>query len=165
MRTKFFAVLLAGVLLFAGAATASSKATTSTHSCLTGSDIKPPSDQTLEISFQALRPFYRAGDTVKALVVVKRRVDVNGVREATSRPAADVNVAIGLTLGETYMTGSAITDADGKALVSINTWDDLSSGWAHAKAIAWKEHSNAICHTKVEEYGKSIQERFVKIRS
>lgn len=164
MRAKIFALPLAVFLLFAGAATASSKMSTSTHDCVDAPQASP-SGETLEVTFQALRSTYRAGDTVKALVTVHRSAGTNKSREASRHPAAGVSVVIGLTVGDTFVSGGAVTGSDGKVVVSIPTWDDMQGGWGHAKAIAWKDHAEAICHTKVSEQGKRAQKRFIKIRS
>lgn len=101
---------------------------------------------------------YRVGDTAKINVTVTRPAHEDplglGVEQEPpeSFPAEEVNVGIGLRVGDVFLFGHAITDANGKATVKIKIKSYTPAGRASADAYAWKTTFETTC-AKVEENG------------
>ncbi len=161
MRAKIWTLAIMAALAVAGPAGAASRLEANTHDCLSARTAhKAPDTQTLRLQAASLRAAYKAGEVVQVAVAVTRHV-----AGGTTRPAEDVEVAVGLTIGDQFVLGSGTTSADGKVVISVDTWNDAEAGWAKVRVTAWKDYLEGPCHTTVGEYGRQSYKRFVKIRS
>ena len=109
---------------------------------------------------------YRIGDTAKLKVSVSRVADEDPVTDdgqpwPTGRPidepAPDVSMGVGLMVGNVFLTGGAITDADGKATVSVKIEPYTKPGKAtsriYAEKILIKDFPSSACRIVIKEYG------------
>ena len=69
-----------------------------------------------------------------------------------STPAADVNVGVGIHVGEVFVPGFAQTDQDGEATVTIRLPNYMKPGIADLDGYAWKVQADSPCLT-IEEDG------------
>ncbi len=124
---------------------------------------------TLHIEAKPAKKTYRRGDKVKVFMEVTRPAeeDPAGNRtpmpRPTFEPAADVDVAMTLSINYTYTWDTGVTDEDGKATLLIPYPKDGHTGWARGDASAEKMHySNNGC-PDVREVGYRSYPKFVKI--
>ena len=151
--------LLAGLLSFGAATPAQACSSRGVRTMLrSGSAIEVVSLRTYHLVVEADKPAYKIGDTAVVNVTVTRPAheDPLGqgipIEPAESYPAEEVNVGIGLRIGEVFLFGHALTNAEGLAKVKIDIKDYTPAGKASADAYAWKTVQETPC-AKVEENG------------
>ncbi len=114
--------------------------------------------RTFHLEVKPLKKRYKVGETAKIEVTVTRPAheDPAGlgvpIDPPQSFPAEDVNVGMGLRIGDVFLFGHAVTDADGKAVIKIKIKSYTPAGKATADAYAWKTAADTTC-AKVEENG------------
>jgi hypothetical protein len=114
--------------------------------------------RTYNLKVKADKRSYRVGDTAKVHVTVTRpaKEDPLGqgipLNSPESFPAEDVNVGIGLRIGEVFLFGHNVTDAEGHAIVKVKIASYTPTGKASADAYAWKTAVDSPC-ARVEENG------------
>ncbi|MEA2447600.1 MAG: hypothetical protein QOK47_1237 [Actinomycetota bacterium] len=101
---------------------------------------------------------YKIGDTAVIKVNVSRPADQdplgNGIPidRPTSQPAENVNVGIGLRVGDVFLFGHSMTDANGDASVKVKLEPWTPPGNAIADAFAWNIVQDTPC-LRIEENG------------
>ncbi|MGH2747593.1 MAG: hypothetical protein ACRDKB_06680 [Actinomycetota bacterium] len=141
------ASLVAGVLFAAPAPSAA-------HGC---GDSETYAVRNFHIEMKPVKKTYHVGDTAKVKFTVTRPAheDPAGAGQEydppMSFPAEDVQLGVGLFVGETFFTGWALTDAEGKAMVSIKILRYADTGPAHARAYATKMIHQNVCVTVLED--------------
>lgn len=114
--------------------------------------------RTYHLEVEADKKAYKVGDTAKINVKVTRPAheDPAGlgipIDPPESFPAEDVNVGMGLRIGNVYLFGYSRTNADGLAVVKIQIKSYTPAGKASADAFAWRTAVDTTC-AKVEENG------------
>ena len=114
--------------------------------------------RTYHLEVEADKKAYKVGDTAKINVTVTRPAHEDPVGLGVpidppqSFPAEDVNVGLGLRVGNVYLFGYSRTNADGLAVVKVPIKSYTPAGKAMADAFAWRAAVEAPCF-KVEENG------------
>ena len=163
MRTRTALVLstalLSGLLAFGHAAPAQACSSRGVRAMLrSGSALEVVSLRTYHLVVEADKPSYKVGDTAVINVTVTRPAHEDPLGQGIpidppeSFPAEEVNVGIGLRIGDVFLFGHALTDAEGLAKVKIDIKSYTPAGKASADAYAWKTVQETPC-AKVEENG------------
>ena len=79
----------------------------------------------------------------------------------TSVPAADVNVGIGIHVGDVFAPGFGVTDENGKVTVTIKLPKYMKPGSASIDAYAWKIAFDTPCLTLEEDGFTHVDNAFV----
>ena len=114
--------------------------------------------KTFTIEVKPLAKSYKVGDTAKIEVTVTRPgqedpLELGVPLESPQQfPAEEVNVGVGLRVGDVFLFGFDITDAEGKATVPVKIKPYTPGGTATADIFAWKKQADTPC-AKVEENG------------
>ncbi len=114
--------------------------------------------RTYHLVVKADKRAYQVGEVAKVNVTVTRPAHEDPVgagieqEPPESFPAEDVNVGIGLRVGDVFLFGHSVTDSDGFAQVKIKIKDYTPAGKASADAYAWKMAVDTPC-ARVEENG------------
>ena len=82
----------------------------------------------------------------------------------TSAPAADVNVGIGIHVGDVFVPGFGVTDQNGKVRVTIKLPSYMRPGTASIDAYAWKIQADSPCLTLEEDGFTHVDKAFVVTR-
>lgn len=153
------AVLLAGTLSFASAAPAQACSAQGARSGMrSGALLETFGLRTFHLVVEADKRSYRVGQTAKIHVAVTRPAHEDPLGEGIpldppqSFPAEDVNVGIGLRVGDVFLFGHDMTDAEGHATVKVLIAPYAPAGKATADAFAWKTQVESPC-ARVEENG------------
>ena len=78
-----------------------------------------------------------------------------------SVPAADVNVGIGIHVGDVFAPGFGVTDENGEATITIKLPKYMKSGSASLDAYAWKIAVDTPCLTLEEDGFTHVDNAFV----
>lgn len=122
--------------------------------------------RTFHIVAKAQKKTYRLGDLVKVDVKVTRPAHEDPVdagialEPPVSMPAEDVNVSVGLYVGDHYLYGIGVTDAEGKDTISIKL-SAPQAGWVRADVAARQFYNRGGC-PDIEEEGYVSYPRFFK---
>jgi hypothetical protein len=114
--------------------------------------------RTFHIDAKVRRTKYRIGETATFDVVVVRPAEEDpfalGVptEGVEPMPAEDVSVGVGLLIGNVFLPGFAITDAEGKATITVKIQKYVKPGPVDAAFYAWKVQADTPC-LRVEENG------------
>lgn len=173
-RTSLVAVtaILAGTMSLASATPAQACSARGVRSGLrSGALIETFGLRTYHLEVEADKSFYRIGETAKVHVTVTRPAHEDPLGEGIpidppqSFPAEDVNVGIGLRIGDVFLFGHNVTDAEGRTTVKIKIASYAPTGKASADAYAWKTQVDSPC-ARVEENGYTqVPNIFTIIRS
>ena len=151
--------LLAGLLSVGTASPAQACSARGVRTMLrSGNALEVVSLRTFHLVVEADKPSYKVGETAVINVTVTRPAHEDPAGQGipmeppTSEPAPDVNVGIGLRVGDVFLFGHALTNADGLAAVKIKLKDYTPAGKAMVDAYAWKTVQETPC-LKVEENG------------
>lgn len=151
--------LLAGLLTVGAATPAQACSSRGVRTMLrSGNALEVISLRTYHLVVEADKPAYKVGDTAVVNVTVTRPAHEDPLGQGIpidppeSFPAEDVNVGIGLRVGDVFLFGHALTNADGLAKVKIDIKSYTPAGKASADAYAWKTVQDTPC-AKVEENG------------
>ena len=124
--------------------------------------------RTFTVQLKAAKKTYRIGETaiVHATVTRPANEDPLGLGQQfeppMSFPAEEVNVGIGLRVGDVFLFGFGVTDADGKADLKIDIKSYAPTGKAIADGFAWKRQFEAPC-ANVEENGYTFAPGIFKV--
>ena len=124
--------------------------------------------RTFTVQLKAAKKVYRVGETavVKATVTRPANEDPLGLGQdfdpPMSFPAEEVNVGIGLRVGDVFLFGFAVTDANGRADIEIDIKSYTPAGKAIADGFAWKRQVEQPC-ANVEENGYTFAPGIFKI--
>ena len=111
---------------------------------------------------------YKVGDTIQFPVRVSRPSDSDplGLGVPTDPgsigPAEEVNIGVGLLVGEVFLPGFAVTDANGEALIKVKVESYVKPATVDAAFYAWKVAVDTPC-VRVEENGFRPVSRMFKI--
>ena len=111
---------------------------------------------------------YEVGDTAKVLITVTRPAheDPAGLgiyqEPPQSYPAENVNAGVGLRVGDVFLFGHAMTDAQGKAVVDVKLEPWTPSGTAIADAFVWNVVQDTPC-LRIEENGYTQKPNIFKV--
>jgi hypothetical protein len=111
---------------------------------------------------------YRVGQTAKFHMIVTRPGPQDPLGLGVSwdppykEPAADVNVGIGLRVGDVFLFGIAVTNEKGEAIVPIKLLPYTPTGTAAADAVGWQIVHQNTCLT-VQEIGYASDPRAFKV--
>ena len=150
--------LLAGLLALGPATSAQACSSRGVRTMLRSGALEVVSLRTYHLVVEADKPSYKVGDTAVINVTVTRPAHEDPLGQGIpvdppeSFPAEEVNVGIGLRVGDVFLFGHALTNADGLAKVKIQIKDYTPAGKASADAYAWKTVQETPC-AKVEENG------------
>jgi hypothetical protein len=117
---------------------------------------------------------YRIGDTIKVNILITRTSDKDPVTDEgqelpgdrpVREPAEGVNLGVGVFVGDVYLDGGGLTDANGKATVKILVQDYVKPGVADTRIYAYKRYLDDIPARCVilEEWGMKEQPGTFKI--
>jgi hypothetical protein len=124
--------------------------------------------KTFRIQVKPTEKSYKVGETAKIEVNVSRPGEEDplelGVPITSPQyfPAEEVNVGVGLRVGDVFLFGFDITDEEGKAMVPVKIKPYTPGGTATADIFAWKTQANTPC-LKVEENGYTQYPNIFKI--
>lgn len=163
MRKKTAAALATGLLasvlaVGVGASPAQACSGRSVRTQMRSGSLEVVGVRTFHLEVKALKKAYKVGETAKIQVVVTRPAheDPAGigvqVDPPESFPAEDVNVGMGLRIGDVFLFGHAVSDENGKAVVKIQIKSYTPAGRVTADAFAWRTAADTTC-AKVEEHG------------
>lgn len=160
-RTSLVAVtaVLAGTMAFASSAPAQACAARGVKSGLrSGALLETVGLKTYHLEVKPDKRSYKIGETAQVHVTVTRPAKEDPLGEGIpmdspkSFPAEEVNVGIGLRIGDVFLFGHNITDAEGHTTVKIKIASYAPAGKAYADAYAWKTAVDSPC-ARVEENG------------
>lgn len=111
---------------------------------------------------------YSVGDTIVFDVKVVRPDDsdpfgMGAPMPVDKTPAEEVNVGAGLIINDVFLSGFAITDAEGKAVIKIKIEKYARPGVADAAFYAWKTQAETPC-LRVEENGFRAYPEIVTVK-
>ena len=81
-----------------------------------------------------------------------------------SAPAADVNVGIGIHVGDVFVPGFGVTDENGEVRVTIKLPSYMRPGTASIDAYAWKIQADTPCLTLEEDGFTHVDKAFAVTR-
>jgi hypothetical protein len=114
--------------------------------------------RTFTLELESAKPTYKIGETAIVKARVTRPADEDPLQlgvpldSPEQYAAADVNVGIGLRIGDVFLFGFGITDANGEADIKIKLKSYTPTGTAIADGFAWKRQFESPC-ANVEENG------------
>jgi hypothetical protein len=123
---------------------------------------------TFTVAIHPMRKVYEVGDTAKFHMKVTRPgpQDPLGLGQSWNppmhEPAEDVNVGIGLRVGQVFLFGIGTTNQKGEATVGIKLLPYTPSGTASADGVAWKVQHQNTCAT-VQEIGYASAPRAFRV--
>lgn len=110
------------------------------------------------IESEATKQVYKIGDTAVFHTTVVRPAEEDPLNMGIPTdgvdpsPAADVNVGVGLLIGDVFLPGFARTDANGHAKIKIKIEKYVKPGAADAAFYAWNVVQDTPC-LRIEENG------------
>lgn len=173
-RTSLLMVtaILAGIMAFASSAPAQACSTRGVRSGVrSGVLLETVGLRTYHLEVKPDKKFYQVGDTAQVHVTVTRPAKEDPLGEGIpidppqSFPAEDVNVGIGLRIGDVFLFGHNMTDAQGRTTVKVKIAGYAPAGKASADAYAWRTAVDTPC-ARVEENGyTAVPNIFTVLRS
>lgn len=124
--------------------------------------------KTFHLVVKGQKKVYKVGDTAKIEVMVTRpgHEDPAGLgiyqEPPESFPAENVNAGIGLRVGDVFLFGHSMTDAQGKAVVEVKLESWTPAGTAIADAFAWNTQVDTPC-LRIEENGYQQKPNVFKV--
>jgi hypothetical protein len=125
--------------------------------------------RTFHIEAKTKSKAYRIGEFIKVPVEVTRpakedplRLDLPWERPFV-QPAADVNVGVGLLIGEVFLPGYGKTNEDGKTTIKIKVERYVKPAKADAAFYSWNVMAESPCFN-VQEDGFRIYPEMFKVR-
>lgn len=150
--------LIAGLISVGSAAPAHACGAGGARAMLRSGAMETVALRTFHLEVEPTKKRFKVGEVAKIKVTVTRPAHEDplglGVEQEPphSEPAEDVNVGMGLRIGDVFLFGHAITNEDGLATVKIKIKSYTPAGKANADAYAWKTVADTTC-LKVEENG------------
>ena len=114
--------------------------------------------KTFHLEVKGMKKVYKVGETAQIQVTVTRPAHEDpaglGIYQdpPQSFPAENVNAGVGLRVGDVFLFGHAMTDANGVAKVGVKLEDWTPAGTAIADAFSWNTQVDTPC-LRVEENG------------
>jgi len=122
--------------------------------------------RTLHIEAEWTRKTYRIGDVAKLKVKVTRPAEEDPATDEghplpapppESEPAEGIIVGVGVYVGDVYLSGGDVTDANGETVVELRLEDHVRPAKATSRVYASKKHlddapGGQTCVT-MEEFG------------
>ena len=150
-----------------GAGDACSASTVSTM-MRDGSNMETVALRTFHLVIKAAKKSYAVGDTAVVHAKVTRPAHEDPLQLGVtfdppkSFPAEEVNVGIGLRIGDVFLFGFGITDENGEADIKIKIQPYTKPGTAIADAFSWKRQLETPC-LNVEENGYTFAPGIFKV--
>ena len=162
--------MLLGAAVFATVLAAPANATTSgvgaSVPCSTGQvrgmmrdgEMETVALRTFTLELESAKPTYRIGETAIVHARVTRPADEDPLQlgvpldSPEQYGAADVNVGVGLRIGDVFLFGFGVPDANGEVDVKVKLKSYTTPGTAMADGFAWKRQFESPC-ANVEENG------------
>ena len=159
-RTSLVAAtaVLAGMLSFATATPAQACSARGVRSGLRSGAFETIGLRTFRLEVKPDKRSYKVGDVAKIHVTVTRPAEEDPFGQGipldppNTYPAEGVNVGIGLRIGDVFLFGHNVTDAEGHAVVSIKIASYAPAGKATADTYSWYTQFDSPC-ARVEENG------------
>lgn len=123
--------------------------------------------RTFSVEIKPLAKSYAIGRPAKVAVTVTRPARKDPLQlgpefdPPASVPAADVNVGVGIHVGEVFVPGFAQTNEDGEATVTIRLPSYMKPGVANLDGYAWKVQADSPCLTIEEDGYTHLDKAFV----
>lgn len=162
--------ILAALLVVAPASSAAACSSRNVRAMVRSGAIEVVALRTYHLEVEPSQKTYKVGDTAKINVVVTRPAHEDPAGQGIpidppqSFPAEGVNVGIGLRIGDVFLFGHSVTNADGLAVVKVPIKSYTPAGKAFADAYAWKTAADTPC-LRVEENGyRQMPDLFTVIR-
>ena len=114
--------------------------------------------RTFTLELESAKPSYKIGETAIVHARVTRPADEDPLQlgvpldSPEQYAAADVNVGIGVRIGDVFLFGFGITDENGEVDVKIKLKSYTPTGTAILDGFAWKRQVETPC-ANVEENG------------
>lgn len=121
------------------------------------------------IEAKTKRKAYRVGEFVKVPVEVTRPAKEDPLKLGLPwerpfvQPAEDVNVGVGLLIGDVFLPGFGVTNEDGRTTIKIKVERYVRPAKADAAFYAWNMMAETPCFN-VQEDGFRIYPEMFKIR-
>ena len=121
-------------------------------------DMEVVSLKSLHIEAATAKKSYRLGEIAKFPVVVTRPAENDPLGQGIPmdrpmvEPAANVNIGVGLLIGEVFLPGFAVTDENGEALIKVKIEKYVKPSVAHGSFYTWNVIQDTPC-LKLEESG------------
>jgi hypothetical protein len=121
------------------------------------------------IEAKSKQPVYRIGDTATFPIELTRPAKEDPLKEGLPwdrpivEPASDVNVGVGLLIGDVFLPGFAVTDENGQALVKIKLERYVRPSTADAAFYAWNVVQESPCLT-IQEDGFRVYQGMFKVK-
>lgn len=150
--------ILAALLVVAPVSSAGACSSRNVKSMIRSGAIEVVGLRTYHLEVAPSKKAYKVGDTAQINVTVTRPAHEDPLGQGIpvdppeSFPAEGVNVGIGLRIGDVFLFGHAVTNADGVAKVMVPIKSYTPAGKAYADAYAWKTAADTPC-LKIEENG------------
>ena len=131
-------------------------------------DMEVVSLRDLYVEAKVKEKSYQIGDTIQFPVTVSRPAESDplGLGVPTDPgslgPAEEVNIGVGLLIGDVFLPGFAVTDANGEALIKVKVEKYVKPAVVDAAFYAWKIALNTPC-VIVQENGFRAVARMFKI--
>lgn len=162
--------ILAALLVVAPASSAAACSSRNVQGMMRSGAIEVVALRTYHLEVKPSQKTYNVGDTAKIRVLVTRPAHEDPVGQGIpidppqSFPAEEVNVGIGLRIGDVFLFGHSVTNADGLAVVKVPIKSYTPAGKAFADAYAWKTAADTPC-LRVEENGyRQMPDLFTVLR-
>ena len=133
-----------------------------------GANFETAALRTFHLVMKAEKKTYRIGETaiIKATVTRPAHEDPFQLGVTFEPPqsyaAPDVNVGVGVRVGDVFLFGFGITDENGKADVKVKIQPYTRPGTAISDGFAWKRQLETPCLT-VEENGYTFAPGMFKV--
>ncbi len=167
-RTRMLTVVLAVALLATLFGPAVSPATA--IPCSGTKAMETLSLRTFKIDAKPQRKTYKVGQTVLIEALVVRPDDTDPFQQGIptdgvdKRPAEGINIGAGLLIGDVFLPGFAVTDAEGKALLKIKLEKYVKPAVVDVALYAWNVVQDTPC-LRVEENGyRAYPEMFAVVK-
>jgi hypothetical protein len=124
--------------------------------------------KTFYIEAKAAKKVYKVGQTAVINVNITRPSDQDPagmgipMERPVTEPAQDVNVGIGVRVGDVFLFGYGLTDAKGNAAVKVKIESWTPAGTAIADIFAWLIQADTPC-LRIEENGYRQNPRAFKV--
>lgn len=119
--------------------------------CLAPHDTQPT--RTFEVEVRAARDVYQLGEKARFRVKVTRVLHGEVVG-----PAEGAHVGVFVTLDDVLLTGDAVTDTKGRAVVKVLLRRYAPTGFADVTTYARKETADLPCHWEYEHEFGDVEE-------
>jgi hypothetical protein len=115
---------------------------------------------------------YKIGQTAKLSVTVTRPSEKDPVTDEgqpmpaespVSEPAEGVTVGVGLYIGDVFLSGGGITDADGKLVAPVKIQSYTKPGTADQTIYAFKRYLTETRCVYVQEFGYVKESKVFKV--